>query len=105
MNMRKAISLTLSHDNLLWLKGQATRTAKGSISEVLDGIVREARKSGGAQRDSVRSVANTIDLPEDDPNLEQADGYIRALFAGSARQPIMVRERKKSYGGAKGRRG
>jgi hypothetical protein len=41
----------------------------------------------------MRSVAGTVDLPEDDPALEQADAYIRSLFAASARQPMLVRKR------------
>ena len=44
MNMRKAISITLSEDNLLWLRGQAARSARGSVSELLDRLVAEARK-------------------------------------------------------------
>lgn len=91
--MRKAISITLAEDNLLWLRGQAARTAKGSVSEVLDRLVTEARAGGRTDPAAVRSVAGTIDLPEDDPDLAQADGYIRSLFAASARRPMLVRER------------
>lgn len=82
--MRKAISITLGEDNLLWLRGQAARTAKASVSEVLDQIVSEARASGRTDPSAIRSVAGTIDLPEDDPNLAEADTYIRSLFAASA---------------------
>ena len=105
INMRKAISITLSAENLLWLRGQAARTAKGSVSEVLDDIVRQARSSGAATPESVKSVAGTIDLPDDDPDLEEADAYIRSVFAASARQPMVVREKTKPYGPSKGRRG
>ena len=106
MNMRKAISITLSEDNLLWLRGQAARTLKGSVSEVLDSIVRNARSSGGAAPESVKSVAGTIDLPDDDPNLEHADSYIRSVFSASARQPTLVREKaRKKYAAPKARRG
>ena len=93
MNMRKAISITLSEDNLLWLKGQAARSAKGSVSDVLDRIVVEARHAGRTDPGSIRSVAGSIDLPADDPDLAGADAYIRSAFAASARQPVMVRER------------
>ena len=92
INMRKAVSITLDQDNLLWLRGQATRTAKGSVSEVLDRIVSEARAGGRTEPGAVRSVVGSIDLPDDDPNLAQADAYIRSLFAASARQPMLVRE-------------
>lgn len=92
MFMRKAISVTLSRENLLWLKGQAGRTARGSVSEVLDGLVAEARRAGHAVPEAVRSVVGSVDIPGDDADLLAADSYLRDLFAGSARQPILVRE-------------
>lgn len=91
--MRKAISITLSENNLLWLRGQAARTAKGSVSEVLDRIVGEARASGRTDPAGIRSVAGTIDLPDDDVDLSGADAYVRSVFASSLRQPTLVRER------------
>lgn len=93
MIMRKAISITLGQDNLLWLRGQAARTAKGSVSEVLDQIVVEARQAGRTDPAAVRSVVGTIDLPDDDPDLAGADAYIRSIFATSSHQPTVVRER------------
>jgi hypothetical protein len=103
--MRKAISITLSEDNLLWLRGQAGRSARGSVSDVLDRIVSEARVSGRIDADAVRSVVGTVDLPDDDPGLEKANGYIRALFVASAQQPMLVRERSKRASRKKGARG
>jgi hypothetical protein len=91
--MRKAISITLKADNLLWLRGQAARSAKGSVSEVLDRLVSDARASGKTDPAAVRSVAGTIDLPEDDSDLAGADAYIRSLFAASTHEPMLVRER------------
>jgi hypothetical protein len=91
--MRKAVSVTLRVDNLLWLRAQAGVTARGNVSAVLDRIVEEARLNGRTEPAAIRSVAGTIDLPEDDPDLEKADAYVRSLFAASARQPILVRER------------
>ena len=93
INMRKAISVTLSEDNLLWLRGQAGKATRGNVSEVLDRLVGEARQAGWADPAAVRSVAGSIDLPDDDPDLQQADAYIRGLFAESAAQPSLVRER------------
>ena len=93
INMRKAISVTLSEDNLLWLRGQAGKATGGNVSEVLDRLVGEARQAGWADPAAVRSVVGTVDLPADDPDLQQADAYIRGLFAESAAQPILVRER------------
>ena len=71
--MRKAVSITLSSDNLLWLKGQVTQAGRGSVSELLDRLVTEARGSGWADASAVRSVVGTVDLPDDDPGLETAD--------------------------------
>lgn len=105
INMRKAISVTLSEDNLLWLRAQAARTARGSVSEVLDRIVGDARTSGRIDPAAMRSVAGTIDLPEDDPDLAGADAYIRSVFAASAQQPMVVREQSARPGSRKVRRG
>src|SRR5690349_23654510 len=91
--MRKAISVTLSADNLLWLKGQAAQSVRASVSELLDRLVSEARASGWADTSAIRSVVGTVDLPEDDPELASADAYVRSLFAASARQPMLLRER------------
>lgn len=99
------MSVTLSEDNLLWLKGQAARTSKGSVSDVLDRLVTEARAHGRTDPDAIRSVAGTIDLPADDPDLAEADAHIRSLFAASARQPMVVRERGAAYRVKKARRG
>lgn len=93
MNMRKAISITLSEDNLLWLRGQAARSARGSVSELLDRLVADARTGGRMDPAAVRSVVGSVDLPDDDPELAGADTYIRTLFGTSARQPMVVRER------------
>jgi hypothetical protein len=104
--MRKAISVTLSSSNLLWLRGQASRTPKGSVSEVLDRLIADARTAGRTDPASIRSVAGTIDLPDDDGDLAGADSYIRSLFAASARQPMLVRERPPAPGRSrKGGRG
>lgn len=92
MNMRKAISITLGEENLLWLRAQALKSAKGSISEVLDRLVAEARTSGRVDPASMRSVVGTVDLPDDDPDLAGADAYVRSLFAASAQQLMVVRE-------------
>ncbi|MEO5895651.1 MAG: hypothetical protein ABIS06_08110 [Vicinamibacterales bacterium] len=83
----------MSQDNLLWLRGQAVQTGKGSVSELLDRIVTEARTGGWAEAGAVRSVVGTIDIPDDDHDLEGADAYIRTVFATSTRQPTVARER------------
>ena len=63
------------------------------IDPLLDRLVGEARQAGWADPAAVRSVVGSVDLPADDPDLQQADAYIRGLFAESAAQPILVRER------------
>jgi hypothetical protein len=88
MNMKKAVSITLDADNLLWLKARAEATAKGSLSDVVDRLVREARLEG--RTDAIRSVVGTVDLPHGD--LDQADGYVRSLFDRSISRPRLVEE-------------
>ena len=101
--MRKAISITLSQDNLLWLKGQAIRSARGSVSELLDRLVAEARTGGNTDPSAVRSVVATVDLPDDDPDLSGADSYVRAMFTVSARQPLIIKERPSARKGKRAR--
>lgn len=96
--MKKAVSVTIHHDNLLWLRGQADATAKGSLSELLDRLVTEARLSGRTDKNAIRSVRGTVDLPEDDPALEKADAYVRSLFEQSVRRPMVVKESRSAYG-------
>jgi hypothetical protein len=96
MIMKKAVSFTLDADNLLWLKGQATARS-GNVSAVVDELIREARNAGKTRPGSVRSVAGTIDLPDDDPDLALADEYIRTVIERSIRRPIQVKERSVSH--------
>ncbi len=86
--MRRAISVTIDEDNLLWLKAQAAATSGGSVSGVLDRLVRDARLEG--RTEAVRSVVGTIDLPQGD--LDHADAYVRSLFDRSLRRPMLVKE-------------
>jgi hypothetical protein len=88
--MRKAVSVTMDEDNLLWLKAQAAATLKGSVSDVLDRLVREARLAG--RTDAIRSVVGTVDLPHGD--LEQGDAYVRSMFDRSLGRPLLVKERR-----------
>jgi hypothetical protein len=103
--MRKAVSVTLNTDNLLWLRAQASASARGSLSEVLDQLVTDARTSGRTDDRAIRTVRGTIDLPDDDPMLEQADTFIRAQFDKSPRRPTVVKEARAEYSGPRKRRG
>lgn len=89
MRMRKPISVTIEEDNLLWLKAQAAATLKGSVSDVLDRLVRDARLEG--RTDAIRSVVGTVDLPDGD--LDHADAYVRSMFDRSLKRPMLVKQR------------
>ena len=91
--MKRAISVTIGEDNLVWLKGQAGASASGSVSEVIDRLVLEARTGGRTDPAAVRSVVGSIDLPRDDEDLAGADGYVRSVFDRSLARPLLVRER------------
>ena len=89
--MKKAISITLRQDNLVWLKGQAAARTGGNVSEVVDTLIREARTAGRTDPAAVKSVVGTIDLPDEEA-LTEADTYVRALFDRSLSRPMLVRE-------------
>jgi hypothetical protein len=91
--MKRAVSVTIGEDNLLWLKGQAGASASGSLSEVIDRLISEARAQGRTDAASVRSVVGSIDLPPDDEDLAAADAYVRGMFDRSVARPMAVRER------------
>lgn len=102
---KRGISVTLSDDNLLWLKARTQAAKARSLSETLDGLITEARLSGRIPDSLLRSVVGTVDVAEDDPNLDQADTYIRDLFSSSAGRPVLARERRTRYSPApRGRR-
>ena len=104
--MRKAISVTLQADNVLWLRGQAAASPRGSLSEVLDTLVTNARAAGNGLPAAVRSVKGTVDLPDDDQDLAKADAYVRSMFTASVNRPMLVRETPKvRRTGARKRRG
>lgn len=87
-----AVSVTLDRDNLLWLKARARVEKRGSVSETLDAVIRDARAAGRVPAGSIRSVAGTIDIAADDPWLERADAEIATLFEESLSRPSLVRE-------------
>jgi hypothetical protein len=95
--MKRAASLTLDVQNLTWLKGQAAAKPGGTLSGVVDRLVTEARLAGRTSAESMRSVVGSIDLPDDDQDLKQADRHIRALFERSLRRPMLVKERRARY--------
>jgi len=94
---KTGVSVTLSDDNLLWLKARTQAAKARSLSETLDGLVTEARLAGRTPDALIRSVVGTVDVADDDPNLERADAYIRDVFSASAGRPVMVRETRTRY--------
>ena len=89
--MKKAVSLTLSEENLVWLHGCA-RSRRGTLSGVVDGLIADARAGGLGTLAPARSVVGTIDLAAADPELALADAAIRDLFTGSLSRPLAVGE-------------
>ena len=102
--MRRPISVTIDEDNLLWLKAQAAATAKGSVSEILDRLVGDARAAGRTGAAAIRSVTGTIDLPANDPDLEEASAYVRVMFDRSLRRPMGVKATPPARHGRKAKR-
>lgn len=78
---KRAVSVTLERENLLWLRAQAQAPGRKSVSEVLDRLVTEARRSGRVDDAAIRSVVGTIRIASDDPDLRRANVVVRALFA------------------------
>ncbi len=66
---KQAISVTLSPDNLVWLKGRARVEAVGSLSECLDRLLTRARFGGHTAR-PVRSMKGSLASLA----VEEADG-------------------------------
>ncbi|HUF23433.1 MAG TPA: hypothetical protein VMN81_04830 [Vicinamibacterales bacterium] len=96
--MRKPVSVTLDQDNIIWLKGRARASARGSLSEVLDRLVTRARLEGRTDDGAIRSVVGTIDFPDDDESLAEMDVFVRSCFDESLeRTAAMLRESPPPY--------
>ena len=93
---KRAISVTLSPDNLIWLQARAILDRHRSVSRTLDQLIREARLARGPARDRAPSVAGTITIGPSDPDLRGADASVRELFRRSLqrRWPDRVAEGK-----------
>jgi hypothetical protein len=87
---KRAISVTLDADNITWLKGRAGATGVRSVSELLDQIVRAARKLGRGGPST--SVIGSVDIDPQDPLLTHADAVVRAMVDTSIGRPMMVKE-------------
>ena len=82
---RRAVSLTIADDNLLWLRGRAGHR-DGNLSAVVDQLIADARIARVGSSTPARSVVGTIDLSADDPELSGADAAVREMFAASLSQ-------------------
>ncbi len=82
--MSKLISVDLKSANLLWLQVQAKSSGGHNLSETLNEILDKVRTRGRARE--IRSVRDTIRLPESDPDLREADKTVRDLFHRSLEQ-------------------
>ena len=92
MNVKQPISVTLTPENITWLKSRAQAESFRSMSELLDRIIEDARKKGAAY---ARPVAGTIDIDPMDPDLDSADEAVRQLF-----QTALKTSKKKPRGSA-----
>ncbi len=79
---KKAISVTLSQENLLWLRAQAGARGKRSVSETLDQLLEQAR-TGQTVKSASQSVRGLIRIAPSDQELREADREIRAQFRRS----------------------
>ena len=87
--VKKAISVTLRPENLLWLRAQAHASSRRSVSETLDELISGARAGARGGPGAIKSVVGSIRIRASDPGLTQADGVIRGLFSASAaRRPL-----------------
>ena len=78
---KRAVSVTLDVDNLIWLRAQAG--AGRNVSRIVNELVSEARAVGRRFGAATRSVAGTIDLRNYDP--AAADQEIRASMTRAVR--------------------
>jgi hypothetical protein len=90
---KTGISITIEEANLLWLKSRTLARKGRSLSETLDDLVTAARTGGPTDAAAVRSVQNTVDIADDDPDLERADDYLGGLVNSSLSKPFLARER------------
>jgi hypothetical protein len=77
---KRAVSVTLAEDNLLWLRGQVRATSGATLSAILDQLISRARSRGPLHEAGIRSVRGTVSIAKHDPELRTADVSVRALF-------------------------
>jgi hypothetical protein len=90
---KKAVSVTLRPDNLLWLRARVKASGIRSLSEALDGIITDARAGIGASAAEVRSVVGNARIPTSEKALSEAGAQVAALFRKSVRRKESVSPR------------
>ncbi len=100
---KKAISVTLRADNLLWLKTRVKVKGDRSVSETLDQIITKARAGAEAGGAEVRSVVGNARIPTSDRALTEAGAQVAALFLASE-SASRGRRRKRTGPAARRRR-
>src|SRR5437899_8515143 len=74
---KRAISVTLDADNLMWLKARTGAARLRSVSELLDQLVTVARESGRLRPS--QPAVRTIDSDARPPGLDGADRAVRGM--------------------------
>jgi len=87
---KKAVSVTLHPDNLLWLRASVKAKGVRSLSEALDRIVTDARAGIGASAAEVRSVVGNARIPSSEEALSEAGARVAAVFLRSLRRKERV---------------
>jgi len=92
---KRALSVTLDPENILWLKARARGARNRSVSEALDRLLLEAR-TGRAAGSQARTVRGTARIDAEDPDLTRADDAVRRLIASSLSRSDKRSRRPKS---------
>jgi len=79
---KKALSVTLEPENILWLKARSRGAKARSVSETLDRLLLELR-TGRTVAANARSVRGTVRIDAADPDLSRADEDVRRLMGSS----------------------
>jgi hypothetical protein len=75
---KKAVSVTLDENNVLWLKGRARLSSGGTLSQTLDQLITQAR-TGRVLPGRPPSVVGLVDL-SDDPDLSKAEATVKQFW-------------------------
>ena len=77
------ISVTLSVDNLVWLRARTVAERNRSVSDTLDRLVTQARSGRDGRLVAERSIVGSATIGGGDPDLSTADAVVRDMFTRS----------------------